>query len=156
MLKKQYFDTNTNTVSTTSMTAIELLVAIENRLKKFETEFYDKEILIHALLLASIFPQDNKSHLNDPHYFISLVDYTEHDIDLLISLVSEKFNIAYKDLKLVYDYIINKYSIKYYDGGVRKKEFQLPTYAKVICDLYKSSRVNSVVIYGYDNDLECV
>ena len=156
MLKREYFDTETNMVSTTSMTAIELLVAIENRLKKFETEFYDKEILIHALLLASVFPQDNKSHLNDPHYFVSLVDYTEEDIDLLISLVSEKFNIGYKDLKLVYDYIINNYSIKYYDGGVRKKEFQLPTYAKVILDLYKSSRVNAVAIYGYDSDLESV
>lgn len=156
MLKREYFDTETNMVSTTSMTAIELLVAIENRLKKFETKFYDKEILIHALILASIFPQDNKSHLNDPHYFISLVEYTEHDIDLLISLVSEKFNIAYKDLKLVYDYIINNYSIKCYDGGVRKKEFQLPTYAKVICDLYESLRINSIVSYEYDSDLECI
>ena len=156
MLKREYFDTETNMVSTTSMTAIELLVAIENRLKKFQTKFYDKEILIHALILASIFPQDNKSHLNDPHYFISLVEYTEEDIDLLISLVSEKFNIGYKDLKLVYDYIINNYSIKYYDGGVRKKEFQLPTYAKVICDLYESLRINSIVSYEYDSDLECV
>lgn len=156
MLKREYFDTETNMVSTTSMTAIELLVAIENRLKKFEIEFYDKEILIHALLLASVFPQDNKSHLNDPHYFVSLVEYTEEDIDLLISLVSEKFNIGYKDLKLVYDYIINNYSIKYYDGGVRKKEFQLPTYAKVICDLYESLRINSIVSYEYDSDLECV
>lgn len=156
MLKREYFDTETNMVSTTSMTAIELLVAIENRLKKFETKFYDKEILIHALILASIFPQDNKSHLNDPHYFVSLVEYTEEDIDLMISLVSEKFNIGYKDLKLVYDYIIDNYSIKYYDGGVRKKEFQLPTYAKVICDLYESLRINSIVCYEYDNDLECV
>ena len=147
MLKREYFDTNTNTVSTTSMTAAELLVEIEDRLKKFETVMHnhDKEILIHALLLASVFPQDNKSHFNNPNYFISLVEYTEQDIDLMISLVSEKFNIKYDDLKFLYDYIIDNYSIKYYDGGVRKKEFQLPTYTKVSCDIYKISNVYRII-----------
>lgn len=145
MLKKQYFDTNTNTVSTTSMTAAELLVEVEDRLKKYETLVFNKEILIHALTLASIFPKDCKSHFNDPHYFISLAEYTDHDIDLMISLVSEKYGIRYNDLKELYDYIINRYTIKYYDGGVRKKEFQLPTYVRVMCDINKGLQVKEII-----------
>ena len=44
MLKKQYFDTNTNKVTTTSITAAELLVEIEDELKKYETLLFNKEI----------------------------------------------------------------------------------------------------------------
>lgn len=149
MLKREYFDTETNTVSTTSMTATELLVEIEDRFEMYETLIsnliYNKEILIHALTLASIFPKDCKSHFNDPHYFISLTEYTDQDIDLIISLVSEKYGIRYNDLKEIYDYIINRYTIQYYDGGVRKKEFQLPTYVKVICDISKGLQVKEII-----------
>ena len=145
MLKREYFDTETNTVSTTSMTATELLVEIDDELKEYKTLISNKEILIHALTLASIFPKDCKSHFNDPHYFISLTEYTDHDIDLMISLVSEKYGIRYNDLKELYDYIISRYTIKYYDGGVRKKEFQLPTYVKVMCDISKGLQVKEII-----------
>lgn len=144
MIKREYFDTETNMVSTISMTATELLVEIENRLGSYET-LSSKEILLHALTLASIFPKDCKSHFNNPHYFISLTEYTDHDIDLIISLVSEKYGIRYNDLKEIYDYIISRYTIQYYDGGVRKTEFQLPTYVRVICDISKGLQVKEII-----------
>lgn len=128
-----------------SITTTELLVEVEDRLKKYETLVFNKEILIHAITLASIFPKDCKSHFNDPHYFISLAEYTDHDVDLMISLVSEKYGIRYNDLKELYDYIINRYTIKYYDGGVRKKEFQLPTYVRVMCDINKGLQVKEII-----------
>ena len=133
MLKREYFDTETNTVSTTSMTATELLVEIDDELKEYKTLISNlisnKEILIHALTLSSIFPKDCKSHFNDPHYFISLTEYTDHDIDLIISLVSEKYGIKYNDLKEIYDYIaIDNTAIKLFLNCGFKEEYKTAEY----------------------------
>ena len=149
MLIKEYFDVETNKVSTTSMTSLELLREIENIIEKFRTDKFTNEITIHALVLASIFPQDDKNHFNEDRYFISLAEYSKNDIDLILYLLSEKYNIQYGKLKFVYEYILNRYTIEYYNGGVRRRELQLPTYNELTSDLILAMDVRNTIYDTY-------
>lgn len=149
MLKREYFDLNTNKVSTTSMTSLELFLEIKQQVAKFKTQHSCRETLIHAIILASVFPQDNKSHFNEDGYFISLSEeYTLNEIDLIISLVAEDAGLNYTELKKVYDFIIKRYTDKYCDGGIRHKIFRLPSYMKFINDLKESEEVQNIVMYA--------
>lgn len=148
MLKREYFDLNTNKVSTTSMTTSELFLEIKQQVAKFKTQHSYIETLIHAIILASVFPQDNRSHFNEDRYFISLSEYTPHEIDLIISLVSEDAGIEYTQLRKVYDFIIKRYTHEYYDGGVKNKRFKLPSYVEFINDLKESEDIQNIVTYA--------
>lgn len=148
MLIKEYFDVETNKVSTTSITSLELLREIKQQVSKFKTQHSYREILIHAIILASVFPQDNRSHFNEDRYFISLSEYTPNEIDLIISLVAEDAGIEYNQLKKVYDFIIKRYTHEYYDGGVKNKRFKLPSYVEFINDLKESGDIQNIVIYS--------
>lgn len=131
------------------MTSLELLREIENIIEKFRTDKFTNEIAIHALVLASIFPQDAKNHFNEDRYFISLAEYSKNDIDLILYLLSEKYNIQYGKLKFVYEYILNRYTIEYYNGGVRRRELQLPTYNELTSDLILAMDVRNAIYDTY-------
>lgn len=148
MIKREYFDLNTNKVSTTSMTTSELFLEIKQQVSKFKTQHYYRETLIYAIILASVFPQDNRSHFNEDRYFVSLSEYTTHEIDLMISLVAEDAGIEYASLRKVYDFIIKRYTHEYYDGGVKNKKLKLPSYVEFINDLKESEEIQDLVIYA--------
>lgn len=149
MIKREYFDLNTNKVSTTSMTTSELFLEIKQQVSKFKTQHSYRETLIHAIILASVFPQDNRSHFNEDGYFISLSEeYTLNEIDLIISLVAEDAGLNYTELKKVYNFIIKRYTHEYYDGGVKNKKFKLPSYVEIINDLKESEDIQNIVTYA--------